>query len=249
MMAELTAIRAFLAETPGETAYSRVATNGHIPHRNQDAAGEGALALQVMVDDLGDGPNDFQDDPAEEDAGDVSIIEPMSDANPSEPPRAADPSDRHVQADAVEANEDAGDVSAPTPPAFLLSLEHDATALPGTKTEPGESVADMTPRPPPDNPIDPAESSITAAPSVPLKPEGKPPLPGTLKARILDVIEQSARPRRPWQIQKELDLPRLPSAELSRLVARGYIVRVKEGCYGLPGRDYGGATGAEGISP
>lgn len=55
VMVELTALRALLAETPGETVYSRVATNGHIPHRGVDAAGEGSFILQVTGDDADDG--------------------------------------------------------------------------------------------------------------------------------------------------------------------------------------------------
>jgi len=35
-------------------------------------------------------------------------------------------------------------------------------------------------------------------------------LPGTLKARVLDLIAQSVRPKRPWQVQRELGLPRPP---------------------------------------
>jgi hypothetical protein len=70
-------------------------------------------------------------------------------------------------------------------------------------------------------------------------------LPGTLKARILDLIAQSVRPKRPWQVQRELGLPRAPSAELSKLVTRGYFVSVRAGCYGIPGRDDGGGVVAK----
>lgn len=75
---------------------------------------------------------------------------------------------------------------------------------------------------------------------------GEVPASGTLLSRIVDVIAQSDRPKRPWQIQKVLGLARLPSAELSRLVAQGALVRVREGVYGMPGRDYGGSNLLEG---
>jgi hypothetical protein len=74
---------------------------------------------------------------------------------------------------------------------------------------------------------------------------GAMPAPATLLARIVDLIEQSARPKRPWQIRKELELPRLPCAELSRLVGAGRLIRIKNACYGFPGRDYNSTNSAE----
>ena len=67
--------------------------------------------------------------------------------------------------------------------------------------------------------------------------EARPPAV-TLLARILELIEQSHRPKHPWQIQKELNLPRMPSAELNKLTAQGFLVRLREGLYGVAGRDY-----------
>jgi hypothetical protein len=72
------------------------------------------------------------------------------------------------------------------------------------------------------------------------------PQEGTLLARILELIEASDRPKRPWQIQKELRLARMPSAELSWLLTMGCLIRPKEGIYAVPGRNYGGSSVAEG---
>lgn len=214
----------------------------------------------ALDEDAGDGPSveatnpddnlAADDDPdalqAEEDAGDISLIEAISDSASAAIPRADDPRDDHVQADTVETGEDASAILAPTPPGSLLPAEHDAIELPSAETEPGETAPSPTPRPVPDGPIDPVEASGTAVPRPPVEAGGKVPLPGTLKARILDLIAQSARPKRPWQVQKELGLPRLPCAELSKLVSEGHLVRVKDACYGLPNRDYNGVVSAEG---
>jgi hypothetical protein len=128
--------------------------------------------------------------------------------------------------------EDAGAISALTPPASLLPAEHDAPVSPIGETEAGETAPSPTPWLAPDGPIDPVEAG------------GRPPA-GTLLARILDLIEQSARPKRPWQVRKELGLSRLPCAELSKLKEEKCLVRVRDGCYGIPGRDYGGLASAE----
>jgi hypothetical protein len=161
--------------------------------------------------------------------------------------RADDPHVDYVQANTVEAEKDAGAISAPTPPASPLPAEHNAPVSSNAETEPGETAPSPTPWPAPDGPIDPVEASSTAAPSLRVEAGGRPPA-GTLLARILDLIEQSARPKRPWQVRKELGLSRLPCAELSKLTAEKCLVRVRDGCYGIPGRDYGGAASAEGIN-
>jgi hypothetical protein len=238
-----------------------------------NATGDGPSVEATNPDDnpaTDDGPDALQ---ADEDASDVSIIEAISDTASAAMPHANDSHDDPAGNDTVvsfpddddapdagdvstveasnldtapsdvhhdDRQEDAGAISAPTPPASLLPAEHDAPVSSGAPSP--------TPRLAPDGPIDPVEASSTAAPRPPVDAGGKPPA-GTLMARILDLIEQSARPKRPWQVQRELDLPRLPSAELSRLVSQHYLVRVKEGCYGIPGRDYGGAASAEGITP
>jgi hypothetical protein len=75
--------------------------------------------------------------------------------------------------------------------------------------------------------------------------ETRPP-EGSLMARILQFIEASDRPKRPWQIQKELVLPRTPTPELSRLVTMGHLTRPKEGIYGVPGRNYSASVLSEG---
>lgn len=64
------------------------------------------------------------------------------------------------------------------------------------------------------------------------------PSEGTLLGRILNAIESSSKPRRTWQLQKQLNLPRAPSPELSRLVQQGHILRLGEALYGIPGRRY-----------
>jgi hypothetical protein len=69
------------------------------------------------------------------------------------------------------------------------------------------------------------------------KTQGRPPQ-GSLMLRILECIENSTRPKRPWQLQRELMLSRTPSAELSRLVGMGCIERIREGIYGIPGKSY-----------
>jgi hypothetical protein len=65
------------------------------------------------------------------------------------------------------------------------------------------------------------------------------PPQGTLMERILTAIEASDRPRRGWHLQKELNLPRVPTPELSRLVKRGFLTRHGESIYGVAGREYG----------
>jgi len=230
---------------------AHVASNGHIVHRSTAAAGEGAMTLQMMADNPNDclddgrheGPDneDFDRTAPDEDAGDVSSVETSAAAIP----RADEPPDDSIPADTVEAGEEARAISTPAPPASILLPEPDAARFPRAKTEPGESAPSPAPRPASDNAMDPVEAASTAVPSPPVKAEGKAPLPGTLQARILDLITQSVRPKRPRQVQRELGLPRLPSAELSKLVSRGYLVRVREGCYGIPGRDYGGGIVAE----
>ena len=209
------------------------------------------MTLQMMADNPNDclddgrheGPDneDFDRTAPDEDAGDVSSVETSAAAIP----RADEPPDDSIPADTVEAGEEARAISAPAPPASILLPEPDAARFPRAKTEPGESAPSPAPRPASDNAMDPVEAASTAVPSPPVKAEGKAPLPGTLQARILDLITQSVRPKRPWQVQRELGLPRLPSAELSKLASRGYLVKVREGCYGIPGRDYGGGVVAE----
>jgi hypothetical protein len=76
---------------------------------------------------------------------------------------------------------------------------------------------------------------------------GDGPPAGTLLARIVDYLEKSERPRRGWQIERDLKLTRQPSAQLSRLVAQGHIKRVREGIYGVTGRDYGTVSLSEGL--
>jgi hypothetical protein len=65
-----------------------------------------------------------------------------------------------------------------------------------------------------------------------LPPEGSP------MRKILDAIEESDRPQRGWQIQKQLGLSRMPSAELSRLVRRGHLERRGEGIFAVAGKIY-----------
>ena len=230
VMAELTALRDFLAETPGETVYSRVATNGHIAHRGVDAAGEASFILQVTGDDADEGLD--------------AVVDPttMLASIPEADDLDADLADFHRD----DTRKDGGAIPMPEPP------EHDATETPSAKTEAEETVSDPTAPssydtvsacqitagiPASETPVTPALSSTTPAPSPPVEAGGKPPA-GTLLARILDLLDQSSRPKRPWQIQKELGLPRVPSAELSRLVGKGYVVRLREGVYGVVGRDY-----------
>jgi hypothetical protein len=57
-------------------------------------------------------------------------------------------------------------------------------------------------------------------------------------SRILIAVEQSDKPRRGWHLQKELGLPRVPTAELSRLVKRGFLTRHGESIYGVTGKTY-----------
>lgn len=75
------------------------------------------------------------------------------------------------------------------------------------------------------------------------KRQGEPavdrPPPETLLGRILSTIEASDKPLRSWRIQKELGLPRVPTAELSRLIQRGLVTRRGEALYGVAGRTYG----------
>jgi hypothetical protein len=231
---------------------AHVASNGHIVHRSPAAAGEGAMTLQVMADNPNDGLDDGRHDgpdnedfdrtAPDEDAGDVSSVETSAAAIP----RADNPNDHPIPAHTVEAGEEARAISAPTPPVSISHPEPDATRFPRAKTEPGENAPSPAPRPVLDNAMAPVEAASTDGPSPPVKAGGKAPLPGTLQARILDLIAQSVRPKRPRQVQRELGLPRLPSAELSKLVSRGYLVRVRESCYGIPGRDYGGGVVVEG---
>ena len=70
-------------------------------------------------------------------------------------------------------------------------------------------------------------------------------LPGTLKVRLLDLIAQSVRPKRPWQVKRELGLPRPHSAAMSQLVTHGSFVSARAGCYGIPERDSGGGVVTE----
>jgi hypothetical protein len=248
-------------------ALAHVANNGHI-HRRVDAAGEGAITLPVRAVDPDDGPHDDQgdedldnttgdgpsveatdsddnpatdEDPddlqADEDAGDVSSVEAMSDAASAATPCADDPPDNHVQADTVEAGEDAGAISAPMPPASLLPAEHDSPVSPSVETEAGEGTTSQTSQPAPGDQMDPVET-------------GGRPLAGTLLARILAAIEASPRPRRAWQLEKELGLARRPSSELSELVKRGCLERLREGVYSVPGRaDYEGMVSADTNNP
>jgi hypothetical protein len=77
----------------------------------------------------------------------------------------------------------------------------------------------------------------------PAKPDAEPETPGrpqegTLLARILKVIEASDRPRRSWQIERELGMSRPLSSELSKLVKMGFLVRLREGVFGLAERNY-----------
>jgi hypothetical protein len=141
--------------------------------------------------------------------------------------------------------EDASAISAPTPPASLSSAEPAAPVSPSDETGPEETAPRPTPRPVPDNPNDPAEASSLAAPRPPAEAGRRPPA-GTLLAKVFDVIERSQRPRRSWQIQRELGLRRSPSPELSRLVSLRFVERLKEGVYSIPGRDYAGVASAEG---
>jgi hypothetical protein len=245
VMAELTALRALLAETPGETVYSRVATNGHIAHRGVDTAGEASVILQVTGDDADEGLAAVVDpttmlasmpeaDDLDSEPGDVPSVEP--------PHLDADLADCHRD----DTRKDGGAIPMPESP------EHDATETPNAETESEETASDPTAPsssdtvsacqitagiPASETPVAPALSSTTPASSPPVEAGGKPPA-GTLLARILDLLDQSSRPKRPWQIQKELGLPRVPSAELSRLVGKGYVVRLREGVYGVVGRDY-----------
>jgi hypothetical protein len=230
VMAELTALRALLAETPGETVYSRVATNGHIAHRGVDAAGEASSILQVTGDDADEGL-DAVVDPT-----------PMLASMPEADDLDADLANFHHD----DTRKDGGAIPRPEPP------EHDATETPNAETEAEETASDPTAPssydtvsagqipadiPASETPVAPALSSTTPVSSPPVEAGGKPPA-GTLLARILDLLDQSSRPKRPWQIQKELGLPRVPSAELSRLVGKGWVVRLREGVYGVVGRDY-----------
>jgi hypothetical protein len=230
VMAELTALRDLLAETPGETVYSRVATNGHIPHRGVDAAGEGSFIMQVTGDDADEGLD--------------AVVDPttMLASIPEADNLDADLADCHCD----DTRKDGGAIPLPELP------EHDTTETPSAETEAEETASNPTAPssydtvsagqitvdiPASETPVAPAMSSTTPASSLPVEAGGKPPA-GTLLARILDLLDQSSRPKRPWQIQKELGLPRVPSAELSRLVGKGYVVRLREGVYGIVGRDY-----------
>jgi len=80
----------------------------------------------------------------------------------------------------------------------------------------------------------------------PLRSTGRPqapdtgprePSPHSLLGRVLKHVRGATgrdNPRRgilAWQIQKELDLPRSPSRELSTLVEAGFIYRIRKGVY------------------
>jgi len=218
------------------------------------------LSIGESIPDEGNPAHDPSLDAIDHDAGDVSSVETESrenhvvdaDTNPDEEAdnvlraEATNPDDDPADFHHDDTQQDASMTSTPTPPVSLLPSEHDAPMSPSAKTEPGNTAPSPTSRPVPDGPIGPVEAPSTAAPNPSVEAGEKTPAPGTLLAKILSLIEQSARPKRPWQVRKELGLPRLPCAELSRLVSEGHLVRVKGACYGLPNRDYNDVVSAEG---
>jgi hypothetical protein len=146
---------------------------------------------------------------------------------------------------ALPTQAEAADVTAPDPdPA---EVERDATGADlqaEAEMSPGIVNAEVQ-RHPGETPVDDRRNEPNSDESG--GGNARPPA-GTLMARILGLIEQSDRPKRPWQVQKELNLSRMPSAELSRLVAMGWLTRPKEGIYAIPGRDYGGSVSTEGVN-
>jgi hypothetical protein len=110
-----------------------------------------------------------------------------------------------------------------TPAGDAAQAEPDDRDEPDTATPADDVPASETP----------ADDANDASASPERPPEG------TLKERILTAIEASDRPRRGWHLQKELNLPRVPTPELSRLVKRGFLTRHGESVYGIAGRKYG----------
>jgi hypothetical protein len=73
-----------------------------------------------------------------------------------------------------------------------------------------------------------ANSQGEQAPNSPQRPPAD-----SLMERVLTAIEQNSGPIQGWKVQRQLQLPRSASPELSRLLAQGHIVRVREGLYAM----------------
>jgi hypothetical protein len=206
--------------------------------RDETDAGDGKVVLHnpsVSADD---------DRPDEPEACDANVLydPPSQIETPAAVVMASDdtalasrPADNAAErpADERRGEPDAGDVVPYIPLVSAGCNQADAT----------DSKADDAPiyqpndreRPPADDVPGP-ETPNAGANDAGETPERPPE--GTLLARILEAIETSQRPRRSWQIERELGMSRPLSSELSKLVKIGCVVRLKEGVFGIAGRDY-----------
>lgn len=253
ILAELASLREFIIDDIDDRApFTAVAaTNGHLATARvqADAAGGGLRSDDAApeLDDAGDAPF-YQptgresaladDDPAAPEldaAGEASSVDIAGDADVV----LHNPLSDEANAAASKADTQAADDAEPGPDttAVVVDAERpgETNADDGNDHYSGPSQNETTADERPGDP-DTAASHTGDASTADAAPER--PAPDTLLGRILNALETSTRPRRPWQLQQELSLSRAPSAELSRLISQGHVVRLREGVYGAVGRTY-----------
>jgi hypothetical protein len=216
ILGELSSLRQFMTDDPAPFT-ATAATNGHL------------TTASVQADDAGE--RHRSDDTARDDAGDARESDADTSHTVETTPgnsREQDIAESHIGEKPADerCGETADDDANLYKPLILSDFEQadDAAAF--------------------ESNIPAVVMNVTAR-SHPGETPERPPA-NTLLLKIVELFEQNHRSLSRWDVQKRLGLTRMPSAELSKLVSQGHLVRVQEGVYGVAGRHYADSIQAKG---